>query len=371
MRVLHLLDTTEDYAGTEIHLTTLVKAQIRQGIAAEIACVEGGPLHQAVQAESLPFILLSTGNYLQRLKSMKEKTCGRYEVVHAHNGRTRLLAALAVQSPIAVVATQHFISTQSAMYRGLKKQVANQAHRQVNRHITHFIAISQAASDAMIEREGVDPSKITVVPNGIEPLQPLETTQKMQLRKELGIENHVPFIVCVARLQREKGLPFLIEAMPSVLAAHPQAHLVIAGGGDEGLKNQFEAQSSKLGLNSSVDFLGYRKDAPRLIGAADLFVLPSPNEPFGLVLIEAMAQSIPAIATRAGGPVEIIEDGVSGQLVKPSDASALAAAMISLLSNHKKREEIGHSAFQRFNQRFTAERMAAATLEVYQRATRS
>ncbi len=369
LRVLHLLDTTEDYAGTEIHLTTLVKTQICQGLRAEIAVMEGGLLHRAVQAESLPFSLLPQGSYLQQLKELAEMTCDKYDVVHAHNGRTRLLAAMAVKPPIAVVATQHFISTQSENYRGLKKRAANHAHRQVNRRISHFIAISQAARDAMVERERVNPAKITIVANGIEPLDKPDAAQRIELRRELGVADGSPLIVCVARLRIEKGLHFLIDAMPAVLAAHPQTRLVIAG--DGGLQNALEAQAYKLGVRSSIDFLGYRKDATRLIGAADLFVLPSPAEPFGLVLIEAMAQGIAALATRAGGPLEIIEDGVSGRLVKSSDAFDLASAMVALLSNDKKREELGHNAFQRFSERFTADRMAAATLEVYERIARA
>lgn len=369
MRVLHLLDTTEDYAGTEIHLTTLVKSQLCQGMRAEIAVTKGGLLHQAVESESLPFSLLPQGTYLQQLKAINEMTHQKYDVVHAHNGRTRLLAALAVKSPIALVATQHFISTQSETYRGLKKRVANQAHRQVNQRISHFIAISEAARGAMIEREGVSSSKITVVANGIEPLQKPDAMQKIELRRELGVEEGAPLLVCVARLRIEKGLHFLIDAMPAVLAAYPRTRLVIAG--DGGLQGELEAQASKLAVRTSIDFLGYRDDATRLIGCADLFVLPSPAEPFGLVLIEAMAQGVTAIATRAGGPVEIIEDGVSGQLVKPSDAPDLAMAIVNLLSNSEKREEIGRNAFQRFNERFTAERMAAAISEVYQRAAKS
>lgn len=366
MRVLHLLETTGNYAGTEIHLTTLVKAQIRQGIGAEIAVTAGGLLHRAIQAQSLPHLLLPSGNLPQQVRGMREITRGKYDIVHAHNGRTRLLAALAVKSPIAVIATQHFISTQSQSYRGAKKWAANRAHRLINRRMAHFIAISQAACDAMIEREGVSRAKITVVANGIEPLTAPDSAQKLALRRELGIDPNALLIVCVARLSAEKGLRFLLGAMPAVLAAHPQARLLIAGDGE--LKSQLEAQAATLNLQTAIDFLGYRDDATRLIGSADLFVLPSPAEPFGLVLIEAMAQGVAPLAARAGGPLEIIEDGVSGQLVKPSDASDLGAAIIELLADSQKRALMGQNALQRFHERFTADRMAAATIEVYRRA---
>lgn len=367
LRVLHLLDTTENYAGTEIHLTTLVKAQIRQGIRAEIALAEGGQLHRAVQAQSLPHCTLPNG-LRQQVRALSQMT-REYNIVHAHNGRTRLLGALATKVPAAVVATQHFISTQSESYRGPKKWIANQAHRQVNRRIAHFIAISNAARAAMIEREGVDSRKITVVANGVEPIEAPDFGQKLELRRELGIAENAPFIVCVARLSREKGLHFLIEAMPAVLAAHPQTRLLIAGEGE--LRNELESQSARLDVGAAINFLGYRDDATRLIGSADLFVLPSPAEPFGLVLIEAMAQGAALIAARAGGPLEIVEDGTSGRLVNPSDALDLGVAIVELLSNPQERAALGHHARQRFNEHFTAERMAAATIEIYRRVAKA
>ncbi len=368
MRVLHLLDTTEDYAGTEIHLTTLVRAQIEQGIGAEIACAEGGLLHRAVQEQGLPHSLLPSGNFPQKMKELGRATRHKYDVVHAHNGRTRLLAALAVKPPIAVVATQHFISTQSETYRGLKKWAANRAHRQVNRRIAHYLAISGAVREAMMAREGITSSKITVVPNGIDPLRAPDAAQKIEIRRELGIAEEAPFIFCAARLRAEKGLDFLIAAMPQIVSAHPQTRLFIAGDGD--LESELKAQVKELNLSNSIQLLGYRSDATRLMGAADLFVLPSPAEPFGLVIIEAMAQGVATIATRAGGPLEIIEDGLSGQLVKPADAPDLAAAIIELLFDSARRAALGERALGRFNAHFTAERMAAATVEVYRSATR-
>lgn len=368
MRVLHLLDT-DGFAGTEIHLIALVKALRKQGVEADIACQGNSRLHRAIEEAALPVVPVLTGGRLEQLGAVRKVARESYDIVHAHNGRTMILASAATSSGLAAVATQHFIAPQSATYRGLKKRLANQAHRQINRRFAHFIAISNGARDAMIEREGVDPSQITVVPNGTEPSQRLDAGERAELRRQMGISSDANLVVCVARLSEEKGLRYLIEAMPTVVLAHPATRLVIVGEGI--LKDELERQTSQLGLQSNLGFLGFRPDATRIMGAADLFVLPSPAEPFGLVLIEAMAQGIPVVATRCGGPVEIIEDGVSGQLVKPADASDLATAMIGLLSDSSKREVLGRNAFHRFNERFTAERMATATLEVYQRAAQS
>jgi glycosyltransferase involved in cell wall biosynthesis len=368
LRVLHLLDT-DGFAGTEIHLMALVKALRQSGVEADIACQDDSRLHRAAQEAALPVMPLLTGGRLGQLAAVRKVARKSYDIVHAHNGRTMILAAAAANSRLAAVATQHFIDPQSATYRGLKKGLANQAHRQINRRFTHFIAISHGARDAMIEREGVDPSHITVVPNGTEPVQRLDGAERDELRREMGIESGSLLIVCVARLTEEKGLRYLIEALPTVLLTHPATQVVIAGEGS--LRDDLERQVSNLGLQSNLRFLGFRSDATRIMGAADLFVLPSPAEPFGLVLIEAMAQGVPVVATRCGGPLEIIEDGVSGQLVNPADAPDLALAVGVLLLDAKRRQCLGENAMQRFEQHFTAQRMADATLEVYRRAAKS
>ncbi|MBW3635203.1 MAG: glycosyltransferase [Armatimonadetes bacterium] len=368
MRVLHLLDT-DGFAGTEIHLVALVKALRQSGVEADIACQRESRLHRAAQEAALPVVPLLTGGRLEQLAAVRKIARKSYDIVHAHNGRTMILAAAAANSRLAAVATQHFIAPQSSTYRGLKKRLANQAHRQINRRFAHFIAISHGAREAMMEREGVDPSHITVVPNGTEPMPRLDGAERDDLRRQMGVEDHSLLVVCVARLTEEKGLRYLIEAMPTVLLSHPATQVVIAGEGS--LRDELERQASDLGLQSNLRFLGFRSDATRIMGAADLFVLPSPAEPFGLVLIEAMAQGVAVVATRCGGPVEIIEDGVSGRLVNPADAPALASALVALLRDANKRKCLGENALRRFEQHFTAQRMAAATLEVYRRAAKS
>src|SRR5262249_34362936 len=110
---------------------------------------------------------------------------------------------------------------------------------------------------------------------------------------------------------------------------------------------------------------GFRSDAQSILNASDLFVLPSMAEPFGLVILEAMALSKPVIATNAGGPKEIVVPGETGVLVPPSDSGALATAILNLLADPEGARVMGAAGGQRYLERYTAERMAKETLEVY------
>ena len=133
-------------------------------------------------------------------------------------------------------------------------------------------------------------------------------------------------------------------------------------------REALEKQIIRLNLEHNVRLLGFRSDVLALMRLCDLFVLPSLAEPFGLVLIEAMALSRPVIATRAGGPLEIVEEGVTGLLVPPSSPESLAEAIGELLSNPERRAAFSRSGRSSYENRFTASRMAKATLAVYRQA---
>ena len=153
--------------------------------------------------------------------------------------------------------------------------------------------------------------------------------------------------------------------MTEVKAAFPDVRCVVAGQGAQ--QELLTAQIEQASLQGAIQLLGFRKDAQALIQAGDIFVLPSLAEPFGLVILEAMALGRPVIATDAGGPPEIVEEGVTGLLVPPSDPPALAAAIRRLLSDRKAAEAMGRGGQERFQARFTAARMAQDMLALYRR----
>jgi len=153
--------------------------------------------------------------------------------------------------------------------------------------------------------------------------------------------------------------------MQRVVAVHPQAQCRIAGEGDE--LSALQAQLKQLNLGASVQLLGFRKDIPALMRACDVFVLPSLAEPFGLVILEAMALGKPVIATRDGGPPEIVADQATGILVPPRDPAALAGAIGQLVGNPAQGDAMGQAGLARYQSHFTVDRMAREILAIYQK----
>jgi glycosyltransferase involved in cell wall biosynthesis len=217
---------------------------------------------------------------------------------------------------------------------------------------------------ALIKDERLPGEKIKVIHNGID-LNNWQTFNRWELRQKLGLERETFVILAVGRLVAWKGHSFLINALNTPpLKAEKNIKLLIAGDGP--LKKQLTQLVAEQGLSAKITFLGYVTNVPELMAAADLFVLPSINEPFGLVLLEAMAAKLPIIATNDGGVPEIITHRQTGWLVPPQDATALAAAISRLKSDANLRATLAATAWQELNNRFSLAEMLAKTERVYE-----
>ena len=175
-------------------------------------------------------------------------------------------------------------------------------------------------------------SKLVVIPNGLPEMQApsAAATAELALRRALGWEPALRVVGAVARLNRQKGIAALIRAAPRILAADPEARIVVVGDGPLGPAR--ERQVARAGLGGRFIFLGGREDAARLMSLFEIFVLPSLWEGLPYVLIEAAALGKPIVATSVDGIPETIDDGRTGVLVPPHDpASLVALAFRSLI----------------------------------------
>ena len=143
----------------------------------------------------------------------------------------------------------------------------------------------------------------------------------------------------------------------------PEVRFVIVGEGE--LRGELEERTRALGLGDRVLFTGFRDDLDRLLPAFTVFALSSHMEGLGTSLLDAMVFSRPVVATAAGGIPEAVEDGVTGRIVPPRDAAALAQALVAVLGDVPRRRAMGAAGRLRFEQRFTADRMIEETLAVY------
>ena len=366
-RVLLFTDS-DAFAGTERHILDLACGLRARQIEVSVACPDPSILAGHLRHEGLPHVAIQKGGIWDRAatRMLRELLVTRkIDIIHAHNGRTALSAALAVRSAKRgqCVATQHFIAPNHAGHRGFKKLLSSAAHRWVNRRIAAHVAISQAVRLAAANRGEMSADRIHLVPNGISDPTLGMRRPAAEIRAELGIAPAAPLLVCAARLEPEKNVNDLIEAMRFVTRAIPSAVCVIVGEGSQ--RQALEQLSRRMEVENSVKMSGFRADALSLINAADAFVLPSAAEPFGLVIVEAMALAKPVVAIRKGGPMEIVLDGQTGLLVSPADPAALGAALVRLLANPQEREIMGQQARRRFESHFTQERMAREMVQVY------
>jgi glycosyltransferase involved in cell wall biosynthesis len=191
-----------------------------------------------------------------------------------------------------------------------------------------------------------------------------------EARSRLGLPLDGPLIGIVGRLQRWKGIHVLIEAMPSVLAQHPTAHCFVVGG-PHGLEPDYHYELihliEALDVIEQVFLAGHQPNANVWMQAADVIVHASDNEPFGMVIVEAMAIGKPVIGTASAGPNEIITDEVDGILVPFADIHALAGALVRCLADANLRDDLGRRArasVRRFSTRAYVEEFERALTDL-------
>lgn len=355
------------FAGTERHMMELARGLRELAVPVSIVCPVPSPLAEHAAAEGISVFGLTKGWKMRwQMVALFRRllASGQVQIIHAHNGWTAFAAAIAqsMAGVGSVVTTQHFLKPAHVSRRGLSAIVSGAIHRWVNAKTGHVIAISKATESASSNRGEVARDRITVIPNGIRPVNGSDLHPQV-VRDELKLEPGQPLIVAASRLEAEKDIPILVDAMADVIRRFPTACCVIAGVGSQ--RSVIESQIARIGLEHQIRLLGFRDDVLSIISAGDVFVLPSRAEPFGLVLLEAMSIGVPVVATAAGGPAEIVVHEQTGLLVGPQDSRSLSQSICRLLADLQLRDALSHAAQQRFEQHYTADIMARGTLEVY------
>lgn len=208
-----------------------------------------------------------------------------------------------------------------------------------------FVAVSRYVKQSAERHLGIPADRTTVIYNAIDMTtftRGAETAAgAMRLRAELGLPAGAPIILCVARLDPQKGLRYLIEALPALVREFPGVAALFVGGGPPAAQAALVSLAEALQMRSHVHFMGVQADVRPYLELCDVFVLPSLYEGMGISLVEAMAMERPCVATRTSAVPEVVADGVSGLLVAPADASALAAAIARLLRDPAFRSRMG------------------------------
>lgn len=288
----------------------------------------------------------------------------RIDILHTHLFEPSVIglpAGLLAGRPIRVM-TRHY----SDYHTRIHKHWHVRLDQLCTRLSTAVIAVSQHTADHMVSEEDAPPGKIHVVLNGIDfdRVKPSGPDAATRIREELGAGD-AQLVLVPARLHPEKGHGYLFRALPELRQAAKRRVLVLLAGAGP-FEAAYREEVRALGCDDMVRFLGFRRDIADLMTAADLVVVPSVAEAFGLVLAEALYLGRPVVATRAGGIPEIVDDGIDGVLVAPADSAALARAIGSMLNDPERSRLMAGRGRERVAGRFSFEGMTRAYESLYQ-----
>lgn len=361
---------SDRFAGTERHCLELAEGLRAQGVGVVLGCREETPLQQRAQQMDLETELMDASRFpLKCLDSIQRLLrSGRVDVLHTHNGVTTALGAWARRGLRrgTLVATQHFIQPARSKRSGVGARVLGRVQRWNERRVNRWVAVSRAVRSAMLERGDAEECRISTVPNGLNG-PGLQEKDREASRLTLGFGAET-VIVCPARLEEEKDHRTLLHAFAMLSAEEFDYRAFCVGEG--ALRPNLEARARELQISDRVSFVGYQEGAQEWIRAADLVVLASPAEPFGLVLLEAMSRGVAVLAADSGGPGEILAGGAGGVFI-PGDPRDLARKMWDLGRDAAARAQLARAGFLRWEQAYTRGRMVDSLREVYEIAART
>ncbi len=204
------------------------------------------------------------------------------------------------------------------------------------------VAVSDSVKRDSVRYDRLDPSRITVIHNGVDTYTFNPERAFQCPGKDLSIEKKDVVIGCIGRIVHSKGLSYLLEALPYIRQRCRSVKLLIVGDGS--LKDDLREQAGRLRIADRVIFAGRRRDIPDLLSRIDVFVLPSVKEGLPNAILEAMAMGKPIVATNVGGIPEVLKHGVSGFIVPPRDIESLSRAVVSLLDDRNLAKRLGHES---------------------------
>lgn len=210
---------------------------------------------------------------------------------------------------------------------------------------------------------GIPPEKIFNIPSGARIPKRLYGHERDHIREELGLEADDLVLFSAARLHKQKGHSLLLDVFWKVMAAVPKAKLLIAGSGPE--EDNLKRKAKKIQFGNSVKFLGYRTDVERLLSIVDVNLLPSLSEALGIATIQALGMGIPVVAFDVGAVRGSVIHNKTGYLLKLGDIDGFAEAIIELLQNPLKREELGLNAIEHVKEKQSIKKSVKAMEELF------
>ncbi|ROQ46668.1 glycosyltransferase involved in cell wall biosynthesis [Marinobacter sp. 3-2] len=360
--VLHLIDTTGPGGAETVFINLLKKMQVSRLNNVVVLRGKGWVSERVMELGIQPVFLDSKGSfnfsYISELRRLVRER--RVDLIHAHLLGSNVygaMVALICRKPM--IATFHGAVDVAASERFLKAKFAI-----VGLGASAIVCVSKRLQDELRHRSSLPDKKLRLIYNGVDP-DLFFRSQASGLRYELGLPPHATIVVSVGNIRPAKGYEYLVEAAVALAERDPLVHFVVVGHQREELFAKLSHQIAQADNYPNIHWLGFRDDVVNILRQADIFLLPSVSEGFSISTVEAMMASIPIVATRSGGPEEILRDTETGLLVPVRDPGAIVSA-IARLSDQGLRAQLGQDARNDALRRFSLTSMQSAYYELYQ-----
>ena len=339
--------------GAERDLIALLSRLDRRVWQPAIACPEAGPLRGVAQAQDVP-------TYPVNLPPWRKVSS-----LGSRNTAVRRLRTLLVDVQPALVHVNDlwWVPHTVRAVAGLSHRIPIIAHvrqetqpRKVSQYaldrVDYVVAVSHQVEQGVLTG-GVESHRVRMHYSGVDCSAMAISGDNHDVRAQHGVPRQALLIGTIANLLPLKGYEVMLDALPAVLAAMPTVHYLIIGGGEAEYGTRLKAMTVERGIAERVHFAGFQKSVASYLSALDLYVHPSLKEAFGLAVVEAMAMGKAVVATTTGGLPEVVAQGETGLLAPPGDAESLAAAVVSLLEDKVRCEQMGRSGKARAQERFS------------------
>lgn len=372
MRVLHV-QRVSGIAGSERYLLRLLPELVRRGVDARFLTLEptgsqqlNQPFYEALDRCGILHDRLHVGDLptpASLVKLARAVRRQRPDLVHSHLVHADLFTACLKRfllPALRFVSTKHGYREVFQAEHGLDgTKIRTNPYSLVARFVTSShdasFAVSRGLQRMYVDGKLSAPDRITVIPHGMEPTPPEPVDPALRVGD--------PQIVVVGRLVEFKGHRYALDAVARVAARYPSMRMVFVGTGP--LKAKLEARARALGLGERVVFTGFSDRALAHMRAADVMLVPSTSEGFGLVFLEAFDVGVPVVAFDVPAANEIIQHDRSGLLVPFEDVSRLAAAIERLLESPDERARLAAGGAARLRDEFSLEKMVSRTIDFY------
>ena len=328
-----------------------------------VACIhEAGPIGEEIRRTGVPFTVLGltpgVARPLDVVRLRDAMLALAPTIVHTFLLTGSLYGRFAAQmAGVPIV-----IGTEVNIYEN-KRPLHARIERWLMRGTDAVIASAASVKDYYVTQVGADPAKVEVIYNAVDWAQLQTTIGRDEFRKSIGVPVDAPVAGIIARLTEQKAHRVLFEAIAT--PALSNLHLIVVGDGE--LRDDLRSRVESLGIAARVHFLGARRDLGNVLGAIDIFAMPSYWEGLPLSMVLAMGAGLPVVASRVAGIPEVVNDRVSGLLVDPGKSDQLARALEALVEDPGLRQRLGDEARTFVMPRFGVDGYVRSIVSLYDR----